>query len=344
MLKAGGQAPRNMIRSEGVLGGREGLPHPNKLKYFHSPHFSTPFDAMNTIIEAQLDRVETALNTLVESIASYNPSIPAASALLSADDDLNNGLKQCMNRPFQTAEDPATRSSLNFIPANASVVSTHQRNHARIESLRSTIDQQNASITDTLTTLASTRTDLLSIPSSLPQNNSRNVPYHELLDYAKRISRYTVPPTFRPALPPALPAPPAAINGDSVAVEDGAEDVKEEKEGRGTASLQDTERKWLDPLTQIPFVPWVNDETIKRGALAEIQSAIERGEDPGNLRAGGSEGNKGETMEIGEDGDAVGRESGAGTDGAVGMQREERPKVFGGLDLYDPDSPDADDD
>lgn len=228
-----------------------------------------------------------------------------------------------------------------------SVVSAHQRNHARIQSLRATIDTQNASVTDTLTTLASTRADLLAIPSSLPQKGSRNVPYDELLDYAKRISRYTVPPTFRPALPPAQPAEPVAVNGDTVAVEDGAEDVvkEEKKEGRGTASLEDTERKWLDPLTQIPFVPWVNDETIKRGALAEIQSMVERGEDPGKVGAGAEVEDKKETTEVVNDEDAVGRESGAGVDGGTGMQRrEERPKVFGGLDLYDPDSPDADDD
>ena len=224
-------------------------------------------------------------------------------------------------------------------------MSTHQRNHARIQSLRSTIDRQNQSITDTLTTLASTRSDLLAVPSSLPQKDSRNVPYNELLDYAKRISRHTVPPTFRPALRGEQPAPPSAVNGDTVAVEEAAEDAKEDKEGRGTASLEDTERKWLDPLTQIPFVPWVNDETIKRGALAEIQSMVERGEDPGNVGAGESEGDKGETTEVGDDGDAVRKESGASVDGGVGMQkREERPKVFGGLDLYDPDSPDVDDD
>ncbi|KAF6235324.1 hypothetical protein HO173_006520 [Letharia columbiana] len=274
---------------------------------------------MNNIIQAQLDRVETALNTLIESIASYNPSIPAANALLAADDDLNEGLQQ--------------------------LVSTHQRNHARIQSLRSTIDQQNASITDTLTALASTRADLLSIPSSLPQKDARNVPYNELLDYAKRISRYTVPPTFRHALPPAQPAIPPAVNGDTVAVEEGAEDSKEEKEGMGTASLEDIERKWLDPLTQIPFVPWVSDETIKRGALAEIQSMVERGDDPENMGAGGSKEEKGETMEIGESEDAAGKEGGISADGGMGMQRrEEKPKVFGGLDLYDPDSPDVDDD
>lgn len=60
--------------------------------------FPLLFGTMNTIIQTQLDRVETALNTLIESIASYNPSIPAANALLAADDDLNNGLKQRMNK------------------------------------------------------------------------------------------------------------------------------------------------------------------------------------------------------------------------------------------------------
>ena len=295
---------------------------------------------MNTIIQAQLDRVETALNSLIDSIASYNPSIPAANALLAADDDLSKGLKLCMGKTSTSA----TKLRLRLEPADNSKVSNHQRNHALIQSLRATIDQQNTSITDTLTTLASTRADLLSTPSSLLQKDSHNVPYNELLDYAKRISRYTVPPTFRAALPSARPALPAAINGDTVAVEEGAEDVKEEKEGRGTASLEDIERKWLDPLTQIPFVPWVNEETIKRGALAEIQSMVERGEDPANVGAEGPE-EKGETVEIGKSEDAVEREGGVSVDGGMGTQRrEEKPKVFGGLDLYDPDSPDVDDD
>ena len=66
--------------------------------------FPLLFGTMNTIIQTQLDRVETALNTLIESIASYNPSIPAANALLAADDDLNNGLKQRMNKLSQISE------------------------------------------------------------------------------------------------------------------------------------------------------------------------------------------------------------------------------------------------
>ena len=51
---------------------------------------------MNAIIQQNLDRVEVALNTLVESITSYNPSISAAIDLLSADEDLTGGIDQCM--------------------------------------------------------------------------------------------------------------------------------------------------------------------------------------------------------------------------------------------------------
>lgn len=127
-----------------------------------------------------------------------------------------------------------------------------------------------------------------------------------------------------------------------MAVNDGAEDIKEEKEGRGTASLEDMERKWLDPLNQIPFVPWVTDETIKRGALAEIQSMIEKGEDPEEVGAKWLEKERGETMDIEKSG---GMEGGGSADGGIGLQRnEEKPQVFGGLDLYDPDSPDVDED
>ena len=129
-----------------------------------------------------------------------------------------------------------------------------------------------------------------------------------------------------------------------MAVEEGAEDFKEDKEGRGTASLEDMERKWLDPLTQIPFVPWVNDETINRGALAEIQHLIERGEDPEKVGARGSE-DQGETMEVGKSEDEAVKEGGVSTHGGMGVQRrEEKPKVFGGLDLYVHGSADEDDD
>ena len=52
---------------------------------------------MDAIIQGMLDGVETALNTLIDSITSYNPSVAAAADLLAADDELNKGVKQCTN-------------------------------------------------------------------------------------------------------------------------------------------------------------------------------------------------------------------------------------------------------
>ena len=51
---------------------------------------------MDSVIQGQLDRIDAALNSLVESIASYNPSVTAANDLLAADDELCKGVKTRM--------------------------------------------------------------------------------------------------------------------------------------------------------------------------------------------------------------------------------------------------------
>lgn len=56
--------------------------------------YSSLSSTMDAQIQAQLDRVEAALNTLIDSITSYNPSPAAAIALSNADDDLTQGLEQ----------------------------------------------------------------------------------------------------------------------------------------------------------------------------------------------------------------------------------------------------------
>ena len=50
---------------------------------------------MNVGVNGQLDRVESALNTLIDSVASYNPSIPAAEELLTADEKLTDVVDRC---------------------------------------------------------------------------------------------------------------------------------------------------------------------------------------------------------------------------------------------------------
>ena len=272
---------------------------------------------MNDIIQSQLDRVESALATLIDSISSYNPSIPATTALITADDELNRGLKR---------------------------LATHQRNHARILQLRQQITQHNEKITTTLTTLASTRADLLATPTSLPPMETRNVPYTELLDYAKRISRFTAPHTFRPSMLPPTDAPMpagAAVNGaDTGAAKEG--EGEGDGKGIGMGSLEDAEKKWLDPLREIPFVPWIGEDIMRMGALAQIQGMMERGEDPEMMGSGGVEDVKGEENDVGGGMEGVQESLGqvAGVGGGEQRRQEtrvEKPKVFGGLDLYDPD-------
>ena len=120
-------------------------------------------------------------------------------------------------------------------------------------------------------------------------------------------------------------------------------------EGRGTTALEASEREWLDPLRRMDWVPWVDEEMMRRGALAEIQSMVERGEDPVRVGVGVSVGGEveGEEREgsAGEGAreEVVGPPTAREEDGAV-VQRvekdEKKPVVFGGLDLYDPDEDD----
>ncbi|KAI9877964.1 MAG: hypothetical protein M1830_002332 [Pleopsidium flavum] len=281
---------------------------------------------MNAILQAQLDRVETALTTLVESITSYNPSITAASDLLSADDELTKGLEQ---------------------------LAIHQANHARILTLRSTSEALDAEIKSTLTLLADTRKELLSTPATTFPSDSRDVPYHELLAYAKRISKFTVPPTIR--APPSqgqlqsqtinageqtTDKEPNGVNG--IAAEDAVVTVENTiSPGIGVSSLAAGESQWLDPSSQIPFVPWPTQEVIRRGALAQIQVMLEQGVDPTNVPSAVGEETKQEDInEIKREKEVVEsarRESTFAGTARAEVRREEKPAVFGGLDLYDPD-------
>ena len=316
---------------------------------------------MNAIIQNQLDRVEAALNTLVSSIESYNPSVPTAIDLLAADTELQNGVKQ------RNSLSQYLFSTLHFSNGFA-LVAQHQAHHARIVRLRSAIEAQKEQKKSTLALLAESRKDLLSTPATTFPETSRSVPYTELLDYASRISRYTVPPTFRELPPPPKTANIATttahtgplINGTSDAVTEAREanaiangEVPQQGgsgQGVGVSSLEQNEVQWLNPLAQIPFAPWPTEDVIKRGNLGQIQVMLEQGVDPGMQGAsaevkkeGGEEGDKRDVQMDQGTGDALmgtgeGRTEG-GERRAEPRRREEKPKVFKGLDL-DEDSDD----
>lgn len=151
-------------------------------------------------------------------------------------------------------------------------------------------------------------------------------------------------------MPSSQPANAEGVNGVSDAVVQGGTATPAEGEskgqGIGVSFLGQGEVAWLDPLNQIPFVPWPSEEVIKRGALAQIQVMLEQGINPDGIGAGGDEMVKemgdADVKQEGKDIDEVvdgrpemARESISGPRQA--LKREEKPKVFGGLDLYDPD-------
>lgn len=60
---------------------------------------------MEEILSSQFDRVEKALSTLVDSIATYNPAPQAAIELVAADDELSQGLDQRMRACYVPLHD-----------------------------------------------------------------------------------------------------------------------------------------------------------------------------------------------------------------------------------------------
>lgn len=132
---------------------------------------------MDKFIDARFDRVEKALATLIDSIAKYNPSPALAEDLLAADRELNSGLEK---------------------------LQAHQNNHLRILALRDDVAALDSQIKSTLLALAASRRDILQTPATeFPEDSvnrtirdeTKHYPftYDELMSYARRISRNTVP-------------------------------------------------------------------------------------------------------------------------------------------------------
>ena len=302
-------------------------------------------------MQSRLDRVETALNALIDSIASYIPSTNAASDLLEADDELNDSVDQCKLLIVNGVEQSRTETP--------STVTLHQEYYARILRLRETVDNLNHRITASLSSLADIRKDLLATPATVFSQDQRNVPYADLLDYASRINKYTIPPTLRQPVPilqpedttqmPQQPPNPLPSNGSGISAEQNFSspivsslNTQAHGEGIGVLSLDQKEVQWLDPLsTQIPFVPWPSEDVIRRGALAQIQLLLEQGQDPNNAVTSivGEETASADAIVVDQPGGvrAADLETPVGRVTHVERTREEKPKVFAGLDLYDPD-------
>lgn len=59
---------------------------------------------MDTILDERFQRVEVALNTLIDSLTTANPLVQAANDLHAADIGFDEGLVQCTVISYNTSE------------------------------------------------------------------------------------------------------------------------------------------------------------------------------------------------------------------------------------------------
>lgn len=193
-------------------------------------------------------------------------------------------------------------------------MSAHQSNYEKIMALRETSNSLDSQIRETFTLLTTTRRDLIATSSTNFPTNANPISYSELLGYARRISKYTLPPTFRETPPsseqggtttntPREPnsrtqtngtnTPVVATNGeshsttamevDSTSLATGAQAQSGTGQHDGVKTNLSVWEQYLNPSTDIPFSPWPTEEAIRKGALASIQVLVDQGIDPASF-------------------------------------------------------------
>ena len=119
--------------------------------------------------------------------------------------------------------------------------------------------------------------------------------YQELLDYARRISKFTLPSNFREDVSAAREVGQGDITSfteslekmdiDNPSTKDSAAQTPADPPAGAAATtavaagqhLPPHLSTWLDPHREYSFVPWPNEQTLRRGALAMIQPLVQEG-------------------------------------------------------------------
>ncbi|KAI0006243.1 hypothetical protein F4779DRAFT_620758 [Xylariaceae sp. FL0662B] len=234
---------------------------------------------MEKQLDACFDRVEKALGTLVDSIAKYHPSTSQAHDLGLADIELNKGLED---------------------------LQTHQSNYRRILDLRAATDAFDGQIKDTLRLLATTRKELINTSATVfPDGPSYDINYDELLSYARRISKTTMPPAgamnhtpsdpqqkvepgatetaaTTPGETPNGTQPQSASEIPGHAIQQALEPASQPAVTSSGTTLPEHLSAHLNPNLGLEFIPWPNEEQVRKGAIASIAYIVEKGIDPEN--------------------------------------------------------------
>lgn len=147
--------------------------------------------------------------------------------------------------------------------------------------------------------LATLRHDLFDTPATTFPDNSRPVPFDQLLQYATNISKHTVPPTYRERVPapaavrdkdkedaPSSAAPtngvntPAAISSEPVEVATALVDSHQNDGPVPDAApdITEEEAEWLKKLNESQFTwfPWPSNDKIRQGNLHKLQAFREQ--------------------------------------------------------------------
>ncbi|TVY60669.1 Mediator of RNA polymerase II transcription subunit, partial [Lachnellula suecica] len=157
----------------------------------------------------------------------------------------------------------------------------------------------------------SQRNALIATPSTSFPASANAVSSAELLTYARRISKFTLPGSFREvesgsgsadtgeaaANTPHEPKSGTQTNGTTTPIvgtngvdKDSAMDIdsgtpvatsqiSQVTNASSSTSLPPDFSRWLNPPPEV-FIPWPSEETIRRGALASIQVLVDQGIDP----------------------------------------------------------------
>jgi hypothetical protein len=157
--------------------------------------------------------------------------------------------------------------------------------------LRAEADALEEQLKTSVKKLAELRHELFDTPVTVFPEDSRAVPFDELLQYATNISRHTVPPTYRERVPAADKekeddevgsggAPTNGLNTPALApeiMEPPSEATQGHKEGEDAAGptleITPEEEEWLKKLkaSNLAWYPWPSNEKIRAGALHSLQ-------------------------------------------------------------------------
>lgn len=239
------------------------------------PTLARQSTTMDKQLDALFGRVEAALTTLIDSIAKYNPSDKLADDLAHADRALAQGLRE---------------------------LEQHQANHARIQQLRAETAALDAKTKEIAGSLWAMRKEVDNTPTTTYPAGGARYPFtiEDLLGFARRISRNTLPPPgvtngLDLSAPPTQQSegmdgtatPGASFNsgvgtpgGGATAAATPDAMVSQATVASSVPEMPMDLRHAVNPGEGAVFIPWPTEDKIRSGALAEYQRLVERGMDP----------------------------------------------------------------